>query len=144
MWVKKDIKGITLVELIIAMTIASIAVAALYSIFSYGLRNFHSQSTSADNQANVRMALNFIGREIRKADKVEINNNVIKVTHKNGDIVRYKQVGSDIRRGDNPLIDSIESFTATLEGNHIVLTVESKADMYGHSITLSSEIFIRE
>jgi len=60
-------KGVTLIELLIALGISSILVAALYRTFIGQQKNYGVQERVADMQQNVRVAINRMMREIRMA-----------------------------------------------------------------------------
>ena len=61
---RKD-KGVTLIELLIALVISAIIVAALYRAFVSQQKSYTVQERVADMQQNVRVAINRMMREIR-------------------------------------------------------------------------------
>ena len=61
---RKD-KGVTLIELLIALVISAIIVAALYRAFVSQQKSYAVQERVADMQQNVRVAINRMMREIR-------------------------------------------------------------------------------
>jgi prepilin-type N-terminal cleavage/methylation domain-containing protein len=63
---KKD-KGVTLIELLIALVISGILIAALYRGFISQQKTYTVQEQVADMQQNVRVAINKMMREIRMA-----------------------------------------------------------------------------
>ena len=60
-----DEKGLTLVELMIAMTISVIALGLAYSTYSAQQRSYANEQLVVDMQQNARSALAFMRREIR-------------------------------------------------------------------------------
>ena len=60
-------KGVTLIELLIALVISAIIVAALYRAFVSHQKNYAVQERVADMQQNVRVAISRMMREIRMA-----------------------------------------------------------------------------
>ena len=60
-------KGVTLIELLIALVISAILVAGIYRAFIHQQRNYVIQEQVADMQQNVRVAINRMMREIRMA-----------------------------------------------------------------------------
>jgi prepilin-type N-terminal cleavage/methylation domain-containing protein len=63
----KKIKGLTLIELLVALVISSILIAALYRLFIRE-QNIHiSQERVVDTQQNARIGINRMMREIRMA-----------------------------------------------------------------------------
>ena len=60
-------QGFTLVELIIALAVSLLALAAIYSTFLAQHRSYQVQSETADMQQNIRAAVYYMQREIRMA-----------------------------------------------------------------------------
>jgi prepilin-type N-terminal cleavage/methylation domain-containing protein len=65
-------KGITLVELVIALAILGIVLTIGYNLFLAGLKSYGRQIDNADNQARARQAIRQLTREMRKADQIDI------------------------------------------------------------------------
>ena len=63
---EKD-KGVTLIELLIALVISAILIAGIYRAFIHQQRTYATQEQVADMQQNVRIAINKMMREIRMA-----------------------------------------------------------------------------
>lgn len=78
-------KGVTLIELIIALVISAILVAGIYRVFIHQQKSHATQEQVADMQQNVRVAINRMIREIRMAgfggknDNVNGDNDIINV-----------------------------------------------------------------
>ena len=60
-------KGVTLIELLIALVISAILVAGIYRAFIHQQKIYATQEQVADMQQNVRVAINKMMREIRMA-----------------------------------------------------------------------------
>jgi prepilin-type N-terminal cleavage/methylation domain-containing protein len=69
-----DRKGVTLIELVIALGISSILIAGLYRVFISQQRIYTGQEQVADMQQNVRVAINQMQREIRMAGFGNVSN----------------------------------------------------------------------
>jgi len=63
----KNAKGVTLIELLIALVISAVLTAGIYRVFIHQQRSFTTQEQVADMQQNVRVAINRMMREIRMA-----------------------------------------------------------------------------
>lgn len=63
----KNQRGVTLIELLIALAISAILIAGIYRVFIYHQRTYTTQEGVADIQQNVRVAVNKMIREIRMA-----------------------------------------------------------------------------
>lgn len=63
----KNIKGFTLIELMVALAILGIVLAGIYSIFNTQHKSYIVQEQVVDSQQNVRVAMNMISRDMRNA-----------------------------------------------------------------------------
>jgi prepilin-type N-terminal cleavage/methylation domain-containing protein len=63
----KKSKGVTLIELLVALVISAILIAGIYRTFIYQQKTYATQEQVADMQQNVRVAINRMMREIRMA-----------------------------------------------------------------------------
>ena len=61
----RDSKGVTLIELLIAMLISAILIAGIYRTFIHQQKTYATQEQVADMQQNVRVSINRMMREIR-------------------------------------------------------------------------------
>jgi prepilin-type N-terminal cleavage/methylation domain-containing protein len=81
----KQSKGVTLIELLIAMVISAILIAGIYRTFIHQQKTYATQEQVADMQQNVRVAINRMMREIRMAgfggknENINGNNDIITV-----------------------------------------------------------------
>lgn len=60
-------QGFTIVELMVAMVVSLLAMAAIYSTFLAQHRSYQIQGEAADMQQNIRTAMYYMQREIRMA-----------------------------------------------------------------------------
>ena len=60
-------QGFTMVELLVAMVVSLLALAAIYSTFLAQHRSYQVQEESAEMQQNIRAAMYYMQREIRMA-----------------------------------------------------------------------------
>jgi prepilin-type N-terminal cleavage/methylation domain-containing protein len=68
------VKGLTLIELLIAMAISAILIAAIYRTFILQQKTYTVQEQVVDMQQNVRVAINKMMREIRMAGFGNVSN----------------------------------------------------------------------
>lgn len=64
--------GITLIELLIVIGIMGVVMSLGFSFLMFGTRTFKLSGERADNQFDVRMPTDFVSKEVRYADKVQI------------------------------------------------------------------------
>jgi prepilin-type N-terminal cleavage/methylation domain-containing protein len=60
-------RGFTLIELMVAMTVASIVMAAIYSVYMGLTRSYTTQNAAADVQQAVRATIDFMAEDIMMA-----------------------------------------------------------------------------
>ncbi len=133
-------KGVTLIELIIVIAILSIVIIMGYSVYFFGIKNFTTQTSSLNNQSNVRYAVSLISKEIRKAHTVETSSNELEIDG----TVKYKLENNAIMEYGNELVIDIASFKVEKVGNRVILEITSIPNQNGNAVTFSSKIYIRE
>lgn len=69
---KEKSRGITLVELQIALALVSLVLALGYSFYFFGTRAFTRGDKQSQVQFDMRMASSFITREVRTATKLDV------------------------------------------------------------------------
>ncbi len=65
-------KGMTLVEIIVAVAIVGIIATVIGNVFIFGSKSFKNSDTQSVNQMDVRLASAAISRELRYADEIEV------------------------------------------------------------------------
>lgn len=71
---KKNNKGITLIELIITLAIMAIAIQIIYSLFFVGNKSFNISKNKGFAQQEARIAFDLINTELRLAKEISDNN----------------------------------------------------------------------
>ncbi|MGD8990556.1 MAG: prepilin-type N-terminal cleavage/methylation domain-containing protein [Desulfobacterales bacterium] len=64
---RPDTAGFSLIELMIALAIASIVSAAIYSVYTGLMRSYTTQNVAADIQQNVRAGIDYMAEDIMMA-----------------------------------------------------------------------------
>ncbi|WP_168198272.1 prepilin-type N-terminal cleavage/methylation domain-containing protein [Crassaminicella thermophila] len=75
-------KGITLIELLLALALISMILSISYSLNIFGIKSFSKASSQANVQENVRLAVDFITQETRYATQLEILDNLETIPEK--------------------------------------------------------------
>jgi len=65
-------KGVTLVELLLALALISLVITAAFSIFSFGNKTFRGGSTQSNLQVDVRFALEALTNDVRYPTELDI------------------------------------------------------------------------
>ena len=146
---KNNEKGVTLIELLAALSLLSIILLLASSVHLLGIKQSSSQTAEINNQSNVRLAINIITREIRKASTVsfvniddsDITNDQLKI---NGVDV-YKLENKQITKNADPLINNIQTFTLKIvKDDMYTITIANIPSNNLPQTTLSSTIYIRK
>ena len=123
-------QGFTMIELLVAMVVSLLAVAAILSTFLAQHRSYEVQTEAADMQQNIRAAMYYMQREIRMAGSnpfksLPLSNFGITLTGAGRNSITFTE---DVR-GDNPgdppdgaVNDPDENITYTLSGTNLVRT----------------------
>jgi type IV pilus assembly protein PilW len=89
-------RGFTLVELLIGMVVALLAMGAIYSTFLSQHRSYHEQEEIAAMQQNLRAAMYYMEREIRMAGCDPLNTGNFGITAANANSITFTE---DINNG---------------------------------------------
>lgn len=93
-------KGLTLVELLVALAIISLVLATLYSFYSAGLNSWNRAVSRVEAAQSARIALDRMIRELRYADQVWLTENEgeIRFTapHDPYRTLRFRLVGNEL------------------------------------------------
>lgn len=71
---KKNNKGVTLIELIVTMAIFAIIIQVIYSFYFVGNKSFEVSKNIGFAQQDVRLGTEILNAELRYADNIDINN----------------------------------------------------------------------
>ena len=128
----RDSKGVTLIELLIALLISAILIAGIYRTFIHQQKTYATQEQVADMQQNVRVAINRMMREIRMAGFGNVQG-VLPVT--------FPVVGRTYPNVINVDLPVVGAFTivSAIGGNATLLRQPDPADL-GVPILASNQI----
>jgi type IV pilus assembly protein PilW len=116
-------QGFTMIELLIAMVVSLLALAAIYSTFLAQHRSYQVQSETADMQQNIRAAMYYMQREIRMAGSNPFNTiPVFGITNAGQNTITFTE---DVRGNtpvdppDGDVGDPDENITYDLNGTNL-------------------------
>jgi prepilin-type N-terminal cleavage/methylation domain-containing protein len=118
---KNDVRGFTLVEMVLALAISTIVLAAVYSVFTIANKNFTTQSAAASAQQNLRSAIRLMARDIRHAGLDPSDSDNFGITYASASKIRFT-IDSGPFNGD---VDEAnwEEITYDFQGNQIMQTL---------------------
>lgn len=130
-------KGLTLVEILAVLILLSIIITLSMSIFITGKNTVDRQSTKANMQDSVTLAMKDITKQVRSVapEEVSSDDNIIEI----GDRT-YRLFDNRILKDNVLLVENIDELIVLKEGNLITIRITST----DNEISLFSEILIRE
>ncbi|MDR5658119.1 prepilin-type N-terminal cleavage/methylation domain-containing protein [Serpentinicella sp. ANB-PHB4] len=147
----KNNKGITLVELIVAMAIVSIIGGLTISMFSFGITAFSRSDQQYQIQSDLRFATQFITREVRNAGSVDLQGNIQDfeqdfeqsleqgynyIYYKNGELKYKASTGEKHSLLKNVQIDDQEIFSSSDN----LLKIELNGNKNNESFSLTTKV----
>lgn len=132
-----DSRGVTIVELLVALAILSMVISLGYSIFGFGKISFNRGETKANIQQNMRLVSDYITKEVRFAYGAEIlkESSLVPVSADINPDDKYIFINND---GKLELRSSAGSaiFSDTLmPGKNLILTFKNSNNLLGIEIT---------
>lgn len=147
----KSNKGVTLIELLAALALLSIVVLLASSIQIFGQNQTKNQTTEIQNQSNLRLAINMITKDIRRAKSgaenviVSVPNTELQINTINNNTppIKYKLDKNILLKDDQPLVSNIKEFklVKAVDNTNIVITITSN-DLPQNS--LATTIYFRK
>ena len=119
-------RGLTLVELVLALSISSIVLAAIYSVFSIANKNFTTQNVAANVQQNLRSAIGLMARDIRHAGLDPTGSDNFGVEYASETKIRFTADSIESGSGEfNGIVDetNFEEITYNFQSNQVMQTL---------------------
>ena len=110
-------KGFTLIELIIVGALLITVLSVIFSPITFSFKNFNIQNEKTYIISNARQAMNYLTREIRKAEKVEVDNNNLII-----DSGIYRIENRILYKDDNRVMDGIDELN--VDKNNKLINIE--------------------
>jgi prepilin-type N-terminal cleavage/methylation domain-containing protein len=121
---KNNLRGFTLVEMVLALAISTIVLAAVYSVFTIANKNFTTQNAAAHVQQNLRSAIRLMARDIRHAGLDPSGSGNFGITHASQNKISFT-MDSEISGTFNGIVDEAnwEEITYDFQGDQIMQTL---------------------
>ena len=140
--------GYTLIEVLASVTIFSILLIAVYNLFVLQMNFLGDTAGRLDLQQNVRLAAEYLTRELRFAETVQLVNEmeVSYMLPDNPALYTIRQKNSEIvlvqNTTENKIAYNIEALNMSWDeaARVITFTVEGRADKYAY--TLRSAVYL--
>ena len=138
-------KGITLVELLAAVVLASIVMLLVFSVLMSGTKQYKGQLEKNNQLTDISYALKMITKDIRKTKEPQI----ISVSEIELNGINYSKVGNTITRNGDVIARGIEIFfvddgyeTGKYDEKNIKWFIEVKS--LDQKETKKTEIYLRK
>ncbi|MCZ8533047.1 PilW family protein [Psychrobacillus psychrodurans] len=138
-------KGITLVELLAAVVLASIVMLLVFSVLMSGTKQYKNQLEKNNQLTDISYALKMITKDIRKTE----NPRIISKSEIELNGINYSKVGNTITRNGDVIARNIEMFfvddgyeTGKYNEKNIKWFIEIKS--LDQKETKKTEIYIRK
>ena len=135
-------KGMTLVELLVAIAVLGFVLAGVTTIVSFASKFFSEEDSSIVRQENLRIVTVNFEKDIRKSDQ--------NVTENSGCVligsITYCLVNNEITRNDVIIAKEIDTFDVNLaaDGTYLDLLVITTPDERGKTAQAETRIYLRK
>lgn len=140
--IKENEAGITLVELLAAISILSIVILLAGSVHMFGQRQFIDQTKSASQENDISYAMTVMSTDLRKLSKGEINKLADSSIETDRYSYKFNLEKKQLEKGDTILVEGVTgSFTKLLKEEKIEgvqITISS-----GNSKEFKTTIYFR-
>lgn len=149
----KNNRGITLVELLAVIVIGSILIILISNIHVFGHKQSNKQSEKSASLFDVSYAAKVITKEIRKAETVKVEENILTLNQGKANQIIFKEQNKSLLMNNNPIVNEVSLFIVqpktteqpngdeSIEHNKNILELTIKGKESKEAVT--TEIFIR-
>ena len=128
-------QGFTMIELLVAMVVALLAMGAIYSTFLNQQKSYVVQQETAAMHQNIRAASFYMEKEVRMAgcDPTGSANAGITISEAKADSIRFTEDVTDGAGGnpDGDVTDPNEDITYSLDGNRNLIRTDNNGGGVG-------------
>lgn len=137
-WHKND-NGLTLIEVLAAVSLLSVILFLAFSIHLFGQNQWNREAESVQKDANVRLAMTIVTKAIRSAKTVEVTDNRALVINGTD---RYAVSNGALTKNQSILVPDIGDFVIRNDGDKIHLEISDSVYQKKHA--LETVIYLRE
>ena len=122
---KNGSTGFTIVEMVLALAISTIVLAAIYSVFTIANKNFTTQNAAANVQQSLRSAIRLMARDIRHAGLDPSDSDNFGITYASASKIRLTMDSIDGGGTFNGTVDeaNFEEISYAFQGSQVLQTL---------------------
>jgi prepilin-type N-terminal cleavage/methylation domain-containing protein len=126
-------QGFTMIELLVAMVVALLAMGAIYSTFLNQQKSYVTQQETAAMHQNIRAASFYMEKEIRMAGCDPTGSSIPAILSANPGLIRFTEDVTDGAGGDpdGDVTDLNEDITYSLDGNRNLIRTDNNGGGVG-------------
>ncbi|WP_416151365.1 PilW family protein [Salipaludibacillus sp. HK11] len=145
----KTSNGLTLIELLVSITLLSMVLFIITSIHLFSINQSNHQTTHIEHQSNVRLVLNTVTKEIRKAQEIvlleEGNDDKFHKIEMNEVSYEFYESTNTIKKNEINFVEDIGNFWVKEHNDgKLEIFVESTQLTNGKKTQFSTEIYTRK
>lgn len=114
--------GMSLVELVIAISLLAVVLIGIYTVFRAGAKMFSANMDSSASQAGLRSAMMQISRQEREATSVTPDISSLTFTV-DGESVAYTVAGGRLCRNGQTVANDISGISSSVSGKVLTVTL---------------------
>ncbi|NLI60865.1 MAG: prepilin-type N-terminal cleavage/methylation domain-containing protein [Clostridiales bacterium] len=133
-------RGVTLIELLIAVSLILLILSLAYSIYLFGIQGYINNTTAIENQSNLRIAMEHITYHIRRTNNVSIRGDLLIVGDEN-----YRLSKDVLMNKNNQLATGISEFSFSMPNPSLVyIKISSIPDSNEKTFSLEAYFYLMD
>jgi len=133
-------RGVTLIELLIAVSLILLILSLAYSIYLFGIQGYINNTTAIENQSNLRIAMEHITYHIRRTNNVSIRGDLLIVGDEN-----YRLSKDVLMNKNNQLATGISEFSFSMPNPSLIyIKISSIPDSNEKTFSLEAYFYLMD
>jgi prepilin-type N-terminal cleavage/methylation domain-containing protein len=131
-------KGLTLIELLVALGILAVVIAATYTVLTTGFNTYNMNLESSVSQSSARTAMITLTRQAHATPRAQVSVNGAQ-NELTLDGAVYKASGGSLYRGSAAIVQNISSLSVSIDAAHMLSITVTASD----GSTLRTQIYLK-
>lgn len=139
----KNNKGYSLIEVLIVVALIGVILSLIYSLAPKSFKHFELQREKSNIISDMRLAMSYLTKEIRKSDGVEVvNGSLVEDGSLIIDDINFTLENNAFKKGDKTIVDLIKDIKVNKTESNITIEIITE-DKKGKQHSIKSVINIR-